>query len=106
MKNAKSQAASKDRYYVIYRNGGTHWATWTRLLERYTINEANAKRDELMAMGYQALTQSAEQLERIGMPYGWKSDSVNWSEDECTTEYDGNGLVWRTVHIKQPECIA
>ncbi|HLX18430.1 MAG TPA: hypothetical protein VKS24_24855 [Bradyrhizobium sp.] len=52
-------------------------------------------------MGYRSLVQSIGQLSRIGMPYGWDSQAVNWSEDETTTEYDRNEIPWRTTHIKR-----
>lgn len=97
----KPQPASETRYCVLYRSGGTHWATWQRLLEVYTLEAARTKRDELIRMGYRALVQSAGQLERIGMPYGWEHDSVNWADDEITTECDKHGLPCRTVHIKR-----
>lgn len=87
-------------YFVIYRTGGTDWCTWQRLFDRYTLTEANAKRDELMRMGYQALTQSASQLEKIGMPYGWTAQSVDWTADEVKTEYDRYDVPVKTVHIK------
>ena len=87
-------------YLVMYRTGGTDWCTWRRLFDRYELKAANAKRDELMRMGYQALVQSADQLEKIGMPYGWTAQSVDWSRDEIKTEYDKHGLPWRTEHVK------
>ena len=87
-------AAPQSFYYIMYRTGGTDWCTWRRLNDRYGLEAARAKQDELM------LVQSAEQLERIGMPYGWESGSVDWSNDEIKTEYDGRGLPWRTEHVK------
>lgn len=87
-------------YFVVYRSGGTHSCRWTRLLDRYTLVEANAKRDELVKMGYAAMSQSAHQIETIGMPYGWSHDSVDWDKDEIINEHDRRGLIWRTTHNK------
>ena len=91
----KPQPASENRYYVLYRSGGTHYCHWTRLLEVYTYPEGVAKQAEMERMGYRSLVQSIGQLSRIGMPYGWDSQSVNWSEDETTTEYDRNEKIGR-----------
>ena len=91
---------SQPSHFVLYRTGGTDWCTWQRLFERYSLEAARAKQDELMRMGYQALVQSAEQLERIGMPYGWSAQSVDWSADEIKTDHDKHGIPCKTVHIK------
>jgi len=88
-------------YCVLYRSGGTHYATWQRVFERFTYADARKEQDKLFAMGYRALVQSFEQLNKLGMPVGWESDSVDWSSDEIKVEHDKNGMPCRTVHIKR-----
>lgn len=71
-------------YVVAYRMGGELRCLWRRVLATYTLAEANAKRDELMRMGYAALVQSAKSFASLGLPVGWSAASVDWDRDQYT----------------------
>jgi len=68
-------------YVVDYRTGGTLQCKWHRVLGRFTLEEAQAKRDELNRMGYAALVQSARSAAALGLPVGWRAASVDWERD-------------------------
>lgn len=68
---------------VVYRTGGTHWCKWHRVLDNYaTFQQANDKANEIKRMGYKAIVHKTDTLNTIGLPVGWKHDSVDWEKDE------------------------
>lgn len=83
-------------YYVVdYRIGGALQCKWLRVLERFTLKEAQAKRDELMRMGYAALVMRAQSAEALGLPVGWSASSVDWERDRIVY---GDGFTDWTSH--------
>ena len=61
-------------YTVIYRTGGTERCEWHKVLDRYpTVEEANAKAEELRRMGYGTIIHDTAELAAGGMPEGWNA---------------------------------
>jgi len=61
---------------VVYRTGGTARCAWHRVLDSYpNETSARSKASEIERMGYRALVFITRQLDAIGMPEGWDSDS-------------------------------
>jgi len=86
-------------YVVDYRTGGTLQCKWHRVLGRFTLEEAQAKRDELMQAGYAALVMNARSAAALGLPVGWRAASVDWERDKII--YGESFTEW-TSHILLP----
>lgn len=66
---------------VIWRQGGTHRCRWRLILTRFmTLEAARAKVAELERMGYKAIAQETEVLDRVGIPIGWDTttSALDW----------------------------
>ncbi len=62
-------------YTVIYRTGGTQNFEWHRVFTVFSDkSQAQAKQQELAAMGYPALIHDTKMLESVGMPEYEKED--------------------------------
>jgi hypothetical protein len=82
-------------YVVDYRTGGTLRCKWHRVLGRFTLADAQSKRDELMQAGYAALVMGANSAQALGLPVGWSASSVDWDRDTITY---GDGVTEWTSH--------
>jgi len=86
-------------YVVSYRIGGTLECEWRRVLGSFTLADAQAKRDELMRMGYAAIFEEARRAEALGLPVGWQSSSVDWERDRI--EYTQYATKWTSHTLLQ-----
>jgi len=74
---------SVETFTVCYRTGGHADCTWNKILVPFaTREEANSKAALIEHAGYKANVYVTEELNRLGLPVGWQSDSVDWENDE------------------------
>lgn len=87
-------------FAVLYRSGGTHHCTWTRILDAFSEENAAKARADMERMGYKALVVSFRQLMAVGMPIGWEYNSVDYDRDQVTIHNSAHGVPMQTIHIK------
>lgn len=59
---------SNNSFSLIYQTGGTANFKWNRVLGAFSRTEADAKRDEIMRMGYPTMIYKTSELDAIGGP--------------------------------------
>lgn len=84
------------RYVIVYRTGGTHDCSWHRVLELWRReDDAKAAAFDLVMMGYKCLIKTADELETVGIPIGWDSNSVDPDKDDIVVSR------YSTRHIRR-----
>lgn len=72
---------ARKSFSVVYRSGGTHRCTWTRILDSFDETGAKARAAEIELGGRKALVFETSSLDAIGLPVGWEPKLVDWQAD-------------------------